>query len=235
MGFPGGSVVENMPQYRRHGFDPWVSKSPGKGKGNPGQYSCLENPMDQGAWQVIVDGVTKELDTTERLNMGVFKTYQAWALISLDQNLWRWTLGISHLPRSPVIPICGQRWDPCPHQRSGTWGPGAEFAHGLRPESRTAWHKVGGWQMSINISVHACVLSSFSHVQLFATLWTVACQAPLSVGFSRQEYRSGLHCSPPNSGIKPTPASTALQVDSLPLGHRGSPNISINNPNMMPI
>ena len=36
-----------------------------------------------------------------------------------------------------------------------------------------------------------CVLSHFSCVQLCATLWTVACQAPLSMGFSRQEYWSG--------------------------------------------
>ena len=41
------------------------------------------------------------------------------------------------------------------------------------------------------------MLSRFSHVQLFATLWTVACQAPLSVGFSRQEHWSGLPCPPP--------------------------------------
>jgi len=50
------------------------------------------------------------------------------------------------------------------------------------------------------------------------TLWTVACQAPLSMGFSRQEYWSGLPFpSPgylPNSGIKP--GSPALQADSLP-------------------
>ena len=39
---------------------------------------------------------------------------------------------------------------------------------------------------------HAWVLSCFSRVRLFATLWTVACQAPLSMGFSRQEYWSGL-------------------------------------------
>ena len=39
----------------------------------------------------------------------------------------------------------------------------------------------------------ACILSHFNRVQLFATLWTVACQAPLSMGFSRQEYWSGLH------------------------------------------
>ena len=53
----------------------------------------------------------------------------------------------------------------------------------------------------------ACVLSCFSRVQLFATLWTVACQAPLSVRFSRQESWSGLPCPPPgdlpNPGIEP--------------------------------
>ena len=54
---------------------------------------------------------------------------------------------------------------------------------------------------------HACVLSSFSHVQVFATLWITACQAPLPMGFSRQEYWSGSPCPPPrdlpNPGIKP--------------------------------
>ena len=39
------------------------------------------------------------------------------------------------------------------------------------------------------------MLSHFSRVQFFATLWTVGCQAPLSVGFSRQEYWSGWPCS----------------------------------------
>ena len=41
------------------------------------------------------------------------------------------------------------------------------------------------------------MLSCLSHVRLFATLWTVACQAPLSMAFSRQEYWSGLPCPPP--------------------------------------
>ena len=46
--------------------------------------------------------------------------------------------------------------------------------------------------------MHACVLlSRFSHVQLFATPWTIAHQAPLSMGFSRQEYWSGSPCPPP--------------------------------------
>ena len=55
----------------------------------------------------------------------------------------------------------------------------------------------------------------------FATPWTAAHQAPLSMGFSRQEQWSGLPCPPPgdrpNPGIEPT--SPALQVDSLPLSN----------------
>ena len=51
------------------------------------------------------------------------------------------------------------------------------------------------------------MLSRFSHVQLFETLWTIAHQAPLSMGFSRQEYWTELPCPPPgdfpNPGIKP--------------------------------
>ena len=57
------------------------------------------------------------------------------------------------------------------------------------------------------ISLSACVLSHFSHVRLFDILWTVACQAPLSMGFSRQEFCSGLPCPPPvdlpDPGIEP--------------------------------
>ena len=66
--------------------------------------------------------------------------------------------------------------------------------------------------------MHACVLSCFNCDQLSATLWTVARQAPLSMGFSWQEYWSGLPCPPPGDlphpGIKPR--SPALQADSLP-------------------
>ena len=73
-----------------------------------------------------------------------------------------------------------------------------------------------------------CVLSHFSHVLLFAVPWTVVCQAPLSMGFSRQEYWSGLPFpfpgNLPNPGIESS--SHAWQVDSLPLSHLGSPEIS---------
>ena len=63
--------------------------------------------------------------------------------------------------------------------------------------------------------MHACILSHFSCAWCFATPGTVACQASLSIGFSRQEYWSGLPCPPlgtlPDPGIKLLPpASPAL-------------------------
>ena len=71
------------------------------------------------------------------------------------------------------------------------------------------------------VCVCVCVLS---RVQLFATPWTVPCQAPLSTGFLRQDYWSGLPFPPPrdlpNPGTEPN--SPALQADSLPLSHQGS-------------
>ena len=53
------------------GSIPGLGRSPGEGNGNPLQYSCLENPMDIGAWWARVHGVT-ELDTTEQLNLNFF-------------------------------------------------------------------------------------------------------------------------------------------------------------------
>ena len=78
-------------------------------------------------------------------------------------------------------------------------------------------------------TLYARACCSFSHVQLFVTLRTAACHAPLSMGFSRQEYRSRLSHPPPGDrlhrGIEPrSPVTPALQVGSLPLSHRGSPD-----------
>ena len=62
-------------------------------------------------------------------------------------------------------------------------------------------------------------------VRLFATTWTIGHQAPLSMGFSRQEYWSGLTCPPPvylpNPGIEPR--SSPLQMDSLTAEPPGKP------------
>ena len=62
-------VVKNPPasagDARDTGLIPESGRSPGEGNGNPLQYSCLENPMDRGAWQATVHGGHKELDITE--------------------------------------------------------------------------------------------------------------------------------------------------------------------------
>ena len=50
---------------------------------------------------------------------------------------------------------------------------------------------------TLTFSTRVCVLSCSSRVQLFATPWAVACEAPLSTGFSKQEHWSGLPCPPP--------------------------------------
>ena len=59
-GFPGGSAGKNQPVMQ----EKWVQylgqeDSPGGGSGNPLQYTCLENPMNRGAWGAIVHGVTE--------------------------------------------------------------------------------------------------------------------------------------------------------------------------------
>ena len=84
------------------------------------------------------------------------------------------------------------------------------------------------FQMFLSIvSVALYSADMLSRVRLFEPLWTVVHQAPLSMRFSQQEYRSGLPFpSPgglPNPRIKPTsPMSPALQMNSLPLSRRGS-------------
>ena len=62
---PGGSVVEsacNAADARDIGFDPLLGRCPGGELDNPLQNSCLENPLDRGAWRATVHGVAKELD-----------------------------------------------------------------------------------------------------------------------------------------------------------------------------
>ena len=75
--------------------------------------------------------------------------------------------------------------------------------------------------------LNICVLSHFCCVWLFASLWTVAHQAPLSMGFSGQEYWSGLPFPSPGDLPYPEikPGSPTLQADSLPSEPLGKPKI----------
>ena len=98
---------------------------------------------------------------------------------------------------------------------------------GLQPmgsqRARDDWaqHDTGHIPLSSSVQL-------LSRVQLFVTPWAVALRAPLSMGFSRQEYWSGLSCRPPrdlpNPGIKPR--SPTLQADSLPPEPSGKPSLA---------
>ena len=83
-------------------------------------------------------------------------------------------------------------------------------------------------QAFLDPGLKVCFLSPFSRIQLFLTLWTIACQAPLSMGFSRQEYWSGLPCPPPGiflmQGLNPCLLRLLhWQAGSLPLAPPGKP------------
>ena len=85
----------------------------------------------------------------------------------------------------------------------------------------------GRWSLPF---LFACTLSHFSCVQVFATLWTVAQQPPLSMGFSRQEFWSGLPFpSPgdlPDPGMEPASLPPpALAGGFLPLALCGKPSV----------
>ena len=85
------------------------------------------------------------------------------------------------------------------------------------------------WGQRPDLSSCVCVLSGLCGVQLFVTLWTVAHKAPLSMGFSRQEYWGGLLCPPsgdlPDRGIEPMSLTSNQnwQASSLPLAPPGNP------------
>ena len=80
-----------------------------------------------------------------------------------------------------------------------------------------------------------CLFSHFSHVSFFVTPWTVAFQAPLSMGWSQQEYGSGLPCPPlgdlPYLGIQSTsPAAPALAGRFFATEPPGKPHWSLDTP-----
>ena len=115
----------------------------------------------------------------------------------------------SHVRSQLWLPTKGGCW---------WWGLGQ---HSLMAKSLLLLTKSAGRELT---HPNLCALCGLSCVWLFATPWTAARQAPLSMGFSRQEYRSGLPLrSPgdlPDPGIELTsPGCPPFYADSLPLSH----------------
>ena len=82
----------------------------------------------------------------------------------------------------------------------------------ISDDSKSEWITISHCEFLLHNPVHTCMLSCFSCVQLFATPWTVACQAPLSMEFLRQEYWSGLPC--PSPGDLPNPGTEPIYYGS---------------------
>ena len=110
-GFPGGpSGKEPTRQYRRCWFDPWVRKILWR-KWQPLQYSCLENPMDRGAWWATIHGFTKGMDTTD---CSVTKSCPAFVTprTSAHQVPLSFTISSNSLFHSNSCPLIGDAIQP---------------------------------------------------------------------------------------------------------------------------
>ena len=142
---------------------PGWGRSPGGGHGNPLQYSCLENSMDRGAWWATVHRVAKSRTQLKWLSKGSLFTFlQAW---------WTDHLYGNHLEL--VKPACSRL-----HPHPLGWCLGSLLFN-------KSFRSRGSWTMKVKVLV----------AQSFPTLVTprtVAQQASLSMGFSTQEYWSGL-------------------------------------------
>ena len=162
---------------------PGSGRSPGEGHGNPPRYSCLRIPMDGGAWQLQSIGSQVKVKSFSRVR--IFATpwtvaYQAPPSIGFSrQEYWSGLLS----------PSPGDLPDPISEIKLGSPTSQADALTSEQPGN------------------HKMKVKSLSCVRLFATPWMVAYKAPQSMGFSRQEYWSGLPFpSPgdlPNPGIEP--------------------------------
>ena len=107
-----------------------------------------------------------------------------WTYHSVKETEWLWD------PRE------APKWLKSPTKSGGF----SEWRHRSSKNASMYWKNLTWANRSFVTNLRydtAVVLSCLSHVRLFSTLWTIACQAPLSMGFSRQEYWSELPCPPP--------------------------------------
>ena len=221
--FPGGADSSDSKESACSAGDPGSipgsGRSPGEGNGNPLQYSCLENSMERIAWRTTVHGVEKSRRQLGNFHfisqvLLVVKNPAASAGDTRDASL------IPGLGRSSGLGI-GKS-----HSKILAWGiPWTEEPGGLQSMGLQRVGHDWATEHTHTLLWHISSIQLLSHVRLFVIPWSVDHQAPLSMGFSRQEYWGGLPCPAPgdipNPGIESM--SPALQVDSLSTEPPGKP------------
>ena len=209
LGFPSGPAGKES---TCSGFDPWVGKLSWRREWLPtpvfwpGEFHGLYSPWDH-----------KQSDTTEglaqlnitELTYKVLASCLSWRMPpdcrlftgSMSSSLSSYQASscysLPSLSKPAILLLCKEN---CSQE--------GKFPPFFPRETHTLFLLAPS--SSQTESVHVCRLSHFSCVRLFATPWTVAHQAPLSMGFSRQEYWSGLLCPPP--GDLPDPE---IKLESL--------------------
>ena len=113
-----GSVEKNLPAVWETGSIPGSGRSPGEGSGYPLQYSCLENPMDRGAWWATVHGGHKKSDKTERLTLSCVCVFGFYCPTIIKYTEGRVTAGhVTHAEDG--IPTCTERYSR--HREKNHW------------------------------------------------------------------------------------------------------------------
>ena len=192
----------------------WVSVD-GEGNGTPLQYSCLENPMDGGAWWAAVHGVAMSQTRLNDFTL-TFRFHALEKEMAIHSGVLAWR--IPGMGKPGELPSIGS------HRVRHDWSDLAAAA--------TVSVELSMIRLKVKVK-------SLSRVRLFATPWTVVYQAPPSMGFSRQECWIGLPLpSPgdlPHPGIEP--GSPALWADALPSEPAGKPLsrvLALNHSSVLP-
>ena len=185
---------------RGTGSIPGSGISPGGGHDNPLQY-CLQNPMDRGAWTATVPGITK--NWTWLSNCACCRHLQQWVafhvfffclmcFVSLDTHIFM-TFSLFHL----LWPVCIRRTFCTSFLDALSSAISSQGALGNRDPKHTnpaiTMHRLDSTCICLLLyywSLHeacccCCLVTSVVSVWLFVTLWTIAHQAPLSMGFCR--------------------------------------------------
>ena len=179
----------------------------GEGNGNPLQCSCLENPRDGGAWWAAVHGVAQSRTWLKQLSSS--------NAIILGHEID--TMQVKQLEERPSVYeiAAAKSLQSCPTLCNLIDGsPPGSPVPGILQARTLEWVAIS----FSNAQKWKVKVKSLSLIWLFATPWTAANQAPPSMGFSRQEYWSGVPLPSPVYGIGKHNISIVLPFGTLEEG-----------------